>query len=283
MSEKPPAFQFYPKDFLSDEHVIAMSCSEAGIYIRLIAHCWISESLPNDAKILMRMALTGETEFTAAWPAVAACFVLTDGRWRHPRLDREREKQEAHREQQQRNAEARWNPKAKVATAMPPHSDGTQMVVPPECSSSASSSSSAFAFASSSSSPSASASSEKTITITAARAARSLRVSPDGFEDFWRAYPRKTAKGAAIKAWAKIAPTPETQALMGQALEWQRTSEQWVRDGGHFIPHPSTWLNQSRWLDEPPATPVLPYSERTRQNLANAQAAIADFQARRPV
>src|SRR5690606_21528255 len=25
---------------------------------------------------------------------------------------------------------------------------------------------------------------------------------------------------------------------------------QWVKDGGVFIPHPTTWLNQQRWEDE---------------------------------
>lgn len=34
------------------------------------------------------------------------------------------------------------------------------------------------------------------------------------------------------------------------ALRWQALSEQWQRDGGQFIPHPATYLNQGRWKDE---------------------------------
>ena len=33
---------------------------------------------------------------------------------------------------------------------------------------------------------------------------------------------------------------------------WEQT-EQWKDNGGRFIPHPATWLNQRRWEDEVPA------------------------------
>ena len=37
-----------------------------------------------------------------------------------------------------------------------------------------------------------------------------------------------------------------------EAIARQRTWEQWTREGGQFIPHPATWLNEGRWQDEPP-------------------------------
>ena len=37
---------------------------------------------------------------------------------------------------------------------------------------------------------------------------------------------------------------------MIQAVEKQKQSTQWQRDGGQYIPHPATWLNQERWEDE---------------------------------
>ena len=40
---------------------------------------------------------------------------------------------------------------------------------------------------------------------------------------------------------------------MLKAIEKQKGSEQWTKDNGQYIPHPSTWLNQSRWEDELPA------------------------------
>ena len=76
---------------------------------------------------------------------------------------------------------------------------------------------------------------------------------PDGFEQFWAAYPAKKAKPAAVKAWAKLHPDEQMQAEILAAIERERRSEQWTRDGGRFIPHPTTWLNQRRWEDEVPA------------------------------
>ncbi len=70
------------------------------------------------------------------------------------------------------------------------------------------------------------------------------------FELFWTAYPRKTAKAAAVKAWAKIKLTPELMASIMVGLNAAKGSDGWVRDGGRFIPHPATWLNGKRWEDE---------------------------------
>lgn len=38
-----------------------------------------------------------------------------------------------------------------------------------------------------------------------------------------------------------------------QALETQKQSDQWRRDGGQYVPYASTWLHQKRWEDELPA------------------------------
>lgn len=71
-----------------------------------------------------------------------------------------------------------------------------------------------------------------------------------GFDAFWQAYPRKIAKPAALKAFAKLAPSAELLDEILQAIARQRTWPQWAKDGGQFIPHPATWLNGSRWQDE---------------------------------
>ena len=68
------------------------------------------------------------------------------------------------------------------------------------------------------------------------------------FELFWKNYPRKVGKGAAERAWEKVSPNIYPAIL--KAIELQKRSEQWLRDGGQYIPHPSTWLNEKRWLDE---------------------------------
>lgn len=81
---------------------------------------------------------------------------------------------------------------------------------------------------------------------------RSPGGEPGGFDDFWQAYPRKVGKGAALKAWKRIRPNADLTARMLAVIRRESTSEQWVRDGGQYIPHPATWLNQGRWDDELP-------------------------------
>lgn len=70
----------------------------------------------------------------------------------------------------------------------------------------------------------------------------------DRFDQFWQAYPKKVGKAAALKAWEKA--KPDLQAVL-KALEWQKQSDQWRKDGGQYIPNPATWLNQGRWDDAP--------------------------------
>jgi uncharacterized protein YdaU (DUF1376 family) len=74
---------------------------------------------------------------------------------------------------------------------------------------------------------------------------------PPGFDAFWTAYPRKTAKVKAAQAYARLKVDESLLSRMLAALAEQRNSEQWLRDGGQFIPHPASWLNARRWEDEP--------------------------------
>jgi hypothetical protein len=69
------------------------------------------------------------------------------------------------------------------------------------------------------------------------------------FEKFWASYPSKVGKDAARKAFDKRKPDEALLAQMLSAIEVQRASEKWLKDGGQYIPNPSTWLNQGRWMD----------------------------------
>lgn len=63
------------------------------------------------------------------------------------------------------------------------------------------------------------------------------------FLEFWKAYPKKTGKQYALKAWNKIKPTAELHERIMQAVDAQKRSDQWRRENGRYIPNPSTWLN----------------------------------------
>ena len=82
--------------------------------------------------------------------------------------------------------------------------------------------------------------------------AKPPRLSDEDFEIFWKEYPRRESKTQARKAFGKVAVPLET---LLRALETQKQHDQWRRDGGRFVPYASTWLNQRRWEDEPPAQP----------------------------
>lgn len=79
---------------------------------------------------------------------------------------------------------------------------------------------------------------------------RSICPNTHAFGQFWSTYPRRVQRGRAEKAFAKLNPSEETLTTILAAIEKQKTSEQWKKDGGTFVPHPATWLNDKRWLDE---------------------------------
>ena len=73
------------------------------------------------------------------------------------------------------------------------------------------------------------------------------KCSREGFDEFWKAYPKKVNKKEAQDKYNKIEiPLP----VLLSAIEKQKRSDQWLKDGGQYIPYPSTWLNQERWNDE---------------------------------
>lgn len=88
----------------------------------------------------------------------------------------------------------------------------------------------------------------KTKNLTPSRASRSGLNG--AFQKFWDSYPRKKSKGDAEKAWIKIKPDEQLHDRILDALERAKTSADWQKDGGQFIPYPASWLNAKGWEDE---------------------------------
>lgn len=106
--EKAPAFQFYPKDFLTDRRVLRMPMAARGIYITLLCHAWMDGALPNDLGELALILGVPEKTVAAQWPFVLPCFTERDGSLYQNRIEEEREKQAAYREKQSAKATAKW-------------------------------------------------------------------------------------------------------------------------------------------------------------------------------
>lgn len=140
-ADRAPAFQFYARDFLSDVRVMAMSLEEVGAYWKLVSICWIEEGLPSDLPVLARLLHVTPAKLRKLWPAIEPCFRLRDGLYQHPRLDRERAKQDEYRRKQsekgKKSAEARFN---HGSTTVQPEGNRTQTERQPEGNSSSSSS-----------------------------------------------------------------------------------------------------------------------------------------------
>lgn len=76
--------------------------------------------------------------------------------------------------------------------------------------------------------------------------------SAEEFDSFWNAYPRKVGKQAAWKAWVKAVKTADPPVLIEAA---QRYAASRRGEDPKYTAHPTTWLNQGRWEDEPTSTP----------------------------
>lgn len=72
--------------------------------------------------------------------------------------------------------------------------------------------------------------------------------SDDGFDEWYREYPRHVGKGAARKAWRAVRKKVPIEVLMAGV---KRYAEECRGKSSEFIAHPATWLNGERWADEP--------------------------------
>ena len=71
----------------------------------------------------------------------------------------------------------------------------------------------------------------------------------NGFERFWAAWPksiRKGAKSECLKKWNKFYCETCVDQIV-KHIEWMKTTDQWRKDNGAYIPAPLVYLNQQRW------------------------------------
>lgn len=263
-AEKAPAFQFYPKDFLTDGRVAGMTLQEVGAYIRLLCLCWQESSLPNDTKRLATMVGATHMAFLKVWPAIAECFHEQDGRLVQRRLDRERVKQAAYRQLQSRAGKASAAKRAKATGVQPtrqPNRNGGSTGVQPSGQPNGNSAISDL---------------QSSISDLPSPVCDLLAPAKTetAFARFWANYPNKKGKDDALKAWNRRHPSEALIDLILSALSVQKTWPEWTKDGGRFIPHPATWLNRGSWDDEPALPLASRVSDVGRQNAANAEVAL---------
>lgn len=212
MSLSLPYFKMDVIDWLKSETIEQLSTAQVGAYILLLCEAWTrpSCSLPARVADLMRLARWTETE--QAFAPLLSCFEPMRGD--RSRLINPRLKRE-------------WDhAQAMVVTLREAGKKGAQI-------------------------KEALRHQHPTPLRTAARhPPRRTTDTETTFESFWQAYPKKTGKKAAQKAWTQATDKPPIAEIL-HAIQAAAPSPQWTKDAGRYIPNPATWLNQGRWTDQP--------------------------------
>lgn len=250
-----PAFQFYPKDFLTSPRVMAMTPTERGIYITLLCYCWLEGGLSDDVNLLARLAGVPVKQFARVWPHnLESCFRLARNGWRvNERLEVERKKQAAFHHRQAENGSKGGRPKK---THSKP--SGLQNQNPLETHSKAR----------------ALKTEEADRDVLSSEGVQGEIEDFDGQAEFLRfqmRYPACGRKGgrmlmeAYLDAARKVGP-----ARLMTALENHIASEQWSNP--KYIPGIDKWFESEQWRQEKPAAGAASASRANPKTAGNIPA-----------
>jgi hypothetical protein len=110
------------------------------------------------------------------------------------------------------------------------------------------------------------------------------------FEDFWKAWPSGTRKGGKAQCkqkWDKLKLDIQGDQIIKHVV-WMKTTDQWKKSDGAFIPAPLVYINQMRWdgAEVPEMTvnvnvnfkdPALAKIEEDTKNIAPMPASVRDY------
>lgn len=101
MSRKPPAFQCYAANILTDKNYRKMSLSERGLFFTMYLESWANERLPTNSEELAKyLGLNHEQIKTNLSQYVIAFFTTLDGEYVCPELEDYRHSLEVRRQKQ---------------------------------------------------------------------------------------------------------------------------------------------------------------------------------------
>ena len=224
MRKKPPAYQWYVKEWLSSPTRLSLSKAARSAYRDLLDYCWdCGGSLPNDQETLRVMADCTSEEWAEFGNKVLQNFCVNRaGRLINRKLSQLWKERKDFIDSRIEAAKASWGQ----------HSKRTARAVQVQCSPS----------------PSPSPSTTKTLKPIARQKTAS---ETEGFRLFYQSYPRKVGRVIAARAWKKNVPDDSKWPdVIASVEDWKR-SEQW--QDSQFIPHPATFLNQRRWTEPCPS------------------------------
>lgn len=83
---------------------------------------------------------------------------------------------------------------------------------------------------------------------------KEILMSVEDFKIFYTNYPKKKNPAKARTSFLKLDKNLLPQILA--AVESQKKSPDWIKDGGKYIPYPATWINGECWENEVTVDPT---------------------------
>lgn len=247
MSKPDTWMPFYVADYLADTSHLKLS--EHGAYLLLIICYWrFAKALPDDDERLSRIVGLGKAEWRKVRPALEPFFYIFNGLWVHKRIEELLIEAESNAERNAKRAREaankRWSEHASRnaksdAPSMPQAMPSDMLATCP--------------------SPSPSTIKEKS------PSSGDEALNAD-FDVWWSFYPRKVGKGGARRAYRAARKKADAPTLLSACRLFQA---QCLGKDPQYVAHPTTWLNEERWLDEPTSSAAaLPKDDETiRRNL----------------
>ncbi len=225
--DKPDVFMpLYIGDYLAGTS--RLSTEQHGAYLLMMMDYWMNGPLPDNDHSLANIARLSPDAWSMHKHVLAQFFTITSGEWRQKRIEQELAnayaKKAKAQEKAKKAADARWG---KQSTS---NATSIAQANHEECPS-----------------PSPSPS---PINKPKTPPKPPKGVECELFKAFWSAYPRKTQKPLALKAWEKLKPSEELADIILSSIFARLEKGEWSVDRKQFIPHPATFLNQARWEDE---------------------------------
>ncbi|WP_027185590.1 hypothetical protein [Desulfovibrio inopinatus] len=269
---KAPAFQFYPKDWLSDASVRMCSPATRGIWIDCLCLMWdapekgilsgtperLARSLGlsreefqnflDEAKETNLADIVIENDVTACHGASHQCHAVVTIINR--RMSREQKVKDSARIRK-KNQREREKSQAGHATC---HAE----VTPPSSSSSSTAKKERNKHSACAREPAPpdSQSEPPNPAQSAELELEQAGIEPYSLEflEFWEAYPNKVGQDDAWIAWKELKKKRQHPGIgtFHTALLAQGKSARWQQNGGQYIPDPANWLKKRRWKDKLP-------------------------------
>jgi uncharacterized protein YdaU (DUF1376 family) len=205
-----PYMQLYVSDYLAD--TAHLTAQQHGAYMLLLMNYWQrGKALDNSNERLSHVARLSPEEWADAKPTLEEFFIVEGNLWTHTRVEDDLEKI------REKSAKASFAGKRSVvARNLNERSTNAEQALNHK-------------------EEDKEEEEDKDI------------IKKDVFDEFWKIYPLKVGKGAALKAFQKAIRTTDPEMVIRGATRYKLDPN---RVEG-YTAHASTWLNAQRWLDEP--------------------------------